>query len=113
MAAAVADAGQGVVLGENRDGRRVGRSGALAADLGADRRVQAVHAELGVDAVALEDPHDRGGGAVLLEGDLGMLGEVDHQVDELGAGLVDLLLEPGAQRLRGAGVVGAGWLCVR
>ena len=53
-----------------------------------------MHAQLRLDAVSGEDVDDGARGAVLLEGDLRVLGEVEHEVEHLGAIRLDELLEP-------------------
>ena len=78
VAAGVADAGQRVVLGADRDGR-AGR----VADLGPERRRHPVRAQLRLDAVPCQHLDQRRRAAVLLEGGLGMLVQPPHDLGEL------------------------------
>lgn len=79
VAAAVPDAGQGVVLGADRH-RAAGVPGD---ELGAQRRLQPVDADRRLDAVPGQQGRQRGGRAVLLERGLRVLVEVERQVAQL------------------------------
>ena len=113
--AAVADAGQGVVLGEDGDGAGslVGAAGSRVSsggpgDLCAQGGVHAVDADLGLDAVAAQELGDRGHGVVLLVAGLGMVVDVMGEIDDLRGQLGDGLPQGGAQGGGGSGVVGQG-----
>ena len=116
VAAAVADAGKGVVLGEDRDGtgRLTGVSGRCVSgtgpdgpgDLGAQGGVHAVDADLGLDTVAAQERGDRGDGVVLLVAGLGVSVDVLGELDDLRGQLGDGLPQGGAQVGGGSGVVG-------
>ena len=115
VSAAVADAGQGVVLGEDGDGagRLAGASGRRIracgpGDLGAQGGVHAVDADLGLDAVAAQELGDRGHGVVLLVAGLGVVVDVVGELDDLRGQLGDGLPQGGAQGGGGSGVVGQG-----
>ena len=115
VAAAVADAGQGVVLGEDGDGAG-GLTGARGrrvriptpGDLGAQGGVHAVDADLGLNAVAAQELGDRGHGVVLLVAGLGVVVDVLGELDDLRGQLGDGLPQGGTQGGGGSGVVGQG-----
>ena len=112
VAAAVADTGESIVLGEDRDGAGQPTGDTClhwgAGDLRAQGGVHAIDADLGLDAVAAQQRGDRGHGVVLLVAGLGVVVDVVGEVDDLRSQLGDDLTQGGAQSSGGSGVVRQG-----